>query len=76
LINGNFSSKRDGHFYVDVNTATHQSPLYTTGRYGVIPAVPSSISSEVLNSKLPDHIQVVSLNDGSMSSAANRRNLL
>ncbi|HGA1469435.1 TPA: glycosyl hydrolase family 98 C-terminal domain-containing protein, partial [Streptococcus suis] len=76
LINGNFSSKRDGRFYVDVNTATHQSPLYTTGRYGVIPAVPSSISSEVLNSKLPDHIQVVSLNDGSMSSAANRRNLL
>ncbi|AIG43443.1 TPA: NPCBM/NEW2 domain-containing protein [Streptococcus suis] len=76
VINGNLSSKRDGHFYVDINTVTHQSPLYTTGRYGVIPAVPSSISSEVLNSKLPDHIQVVSLNDGRMSSAANRRNLL
>ncbi|MGC4388757.1 glycosyl hydrolase family 98 C-terminal domain-containing protein, partial [Streptococcus suis] len=46
VINGNLSSKRDGHFYVDINTVTHQSPLYTTGRYGVIPAVPTSISSE------------------------------
>lgn len=76
MINGNFSSKRNGHFYVDINTDTHQSPLYITGRYGVIPAVPSSISADVLSAKLPQHIQVVSLNDSRMSSVSNRKNLL
>ncbi|HEM4270297.1 beta-galactosidase [Streptococcus suis] len=76
VLSGNYSSKRDGHFFVDVNTATHQSPLYTTGRYGTLPAVPASISVDVLRSKLPETIQVLSLSSGEMSSAANRRNFL
>lgn len=76
LLRGNFSSKNNGHFFVNVNTALNRSPLYTTGRYGAIPAVPSSISMKKLESILPEHIQVVDLNAPEMSSAENRKNYL
>ena len=68
ILSGNYSSKRDGLFFVDVNTATNRSPLYTTGRYGTLPAVPGGISIDVLRSKLPNTVRVVNLSSAEMSS--------
>lgn len=76
FLRGNYSSKRDGYFFVNVNTATNQSPLYTTGRYGTIPAVPSSISLETLRQKLPESIQLVSMYSNEMNSTDNRKKFL
>ncbi|WP_449460045.1 glycoside hydrolase family 98 domain-containing protein [Streptococcus suis] len=76
ILRGNYSANHEGHFFVDVNTATNQSPLYTTGRYGVLPAVPASISVEQLKSKLPEHIQIIDLKSNEMSTTANRKAFL
>ncbi|WP_202913561.1 glycosyl hydrolase family 98 C-terminal domain-containing protein, partial [Streptococcus sp. S784/96/1] len=54
----------------------HQSPLYTTGRYGVIPTVPASITVDKLKSKLPEHIQIVDLKSNEMSTTAKRKAFL
>ena len=51
IIHGNLSSMGNGNFFVGLNTEMTQSPTYITGRYGNIPAVPSSISSSVLEEK-------------------------
>ena len=44
IVRGNLSSMGNGNFFVGLNTEMAQSPTYTTGRYGNIPFVPSSIS--------------------------------
>ncbi len=48
LLHGDFSNAGNGNFFVGLNTEKAQTPLYTTGRYAVIPAVPSSLSVDAL----------------------------
>lgn len=72
ILKGNFSSKNNGNFFVGLNTALSQSPLYTTGRYGVIPAIPANVST----SNLPSNIKVVDLNSTEMTATDTRKNFL
>ena len=73
IIHGNFTSMNNGNFFVGLNTEMAQSPTYTTGRYGNIPAVPSVISSNVLQSKLAGTgIEIVEQGDTRLSSTANK----
>lgn len=48
----NYSEKGNGNFFVGLNTEMSQTATYTTGRYGIIPAVPKTISKKKLTKAL------------------------
>lgn len=73
LINANYSALGNGTFFVGLNTEMAQSPTYTTGRYGIIPAVPASISETDLDERLNDYnIDILTANSTELSSLENR----
>lgn len=70
----NYSEKRNGHFYTGLNTDSHATSNYTTGRYSVIPAVPNGISRSKLNQALKDSdIEILEQDAVQLSTLAQRK---
>ncbi|MGY3724519.1 NPCBM/NEW2 domain-containing protein [Granulicatella balaenopterae] len=59
FLKGEYSHHGNGDYFVGLNTNKATTPLYTTGRYGVIPAVPTTIDT----SKLDDIVLVKNMTD-------------
>ena len=69
IVRGNLSSMGNGNFFVGLNTEMAQSPTYTTGRYGNIPFVPSSISISKLEEAFAGKdIEIVEQGDSRIST--------
>ena len=76
IIHGNLSATGDGNFYVGLNTEMTQSPLYTTGRYGNIPWIPSTISLEKIESEIGEaDIEIIESSDERLSTLEKRKEL-
>lgn len=74
IVRGNLSSMGNGNFFVGLNTEMAQSPTYTTGRYGNIPFVPSSISLSKLEEVFAGKdIEIVEQGDSRISTLSNRQ---
>lgn len=74
IVRGNLSSMGNGNFFVGLNTEMAQSPTYTTGRYGNIPFVPSSISLSKLEEVFAGKdIEIVEQRDSRISTLSNRQ---
>ena len=74
IVHGNLSSMGNGNFFVGLNTEMAQSPTYTTGRYGNIPFVPSSISISKLEEAFAGKdIEIVEQGDSRISTLSNRQ---
>lgn len=74
LLRINYSEMGNGDFFVGLNTEMAQTPTYTTGRYGLIPAVPKSISTDKLMEKLTgSSIEIIEQNDSHISSLVERK---
>ena len=74
IVRGNLSSMGNGNFFVGLNTEMAQSPTYTTGRYGNIPFVPSSISISKLEEAFAGKdIEIVEQGDSRISTLSNRQ---
>ena len=74
IVPGNLSSMGNGNFFVGLNTEMAQSPTYTTGRYGNIPFVPSSISISKLEEAFAGKdIEIVEQGDSRISTLSNRQ---
>lgn len=77
IVRGNLSSMGNGNFFVGLNTEMAQSPTYTTGRYGNIPFVPSSISISKLEEAFAGKdIEIVEQGDSRISTLSNRQDFL
>lgn len=77
IVHGNLSSMGNGNFFVGLNTEMAQSPTYTTGRYGNIPFVPSSISISKLEEAFAGKdIEIVEQGDSRISTLSNRQDFL
>lgn len=74
LLYGNFTQNGNGNYFVGLNTEMSQSPAYTTGRYGNIPAVPSSIERNKIESRLSgSQIKLIDMNSSELSNITNRK---
>ena len=74
IVRGNLSSMGNGNFFVGLNTEMAQSPTYTTGRYGNIPFVPSSISLSKLEEVFAGKdLEIVEQGDSRISTLSNRQ---
>lgn len=74
IVRGNLSSMGNGNFFVGLNTEMAQSPTYTTGRYGNIPFIPTSISTSKLEEKFAGkNIEIVEQGDSRISNLSNRQ---
>ncbi|BFK82580.1 hypothetical protein I3900191A7_27250 [Clostridium baratii] len=74
LLYGNFTQNGNGNFFVGLNTELKQSPTYVTGRYGNIPAVPSSIERDKIESRLSgSQINLIDMNSPELSNISNRK---
>lgn len=74
IVRGNLSSMGNGNFFVGLNTEIAQSPTYTTGRYGNIPFIPTSISTSKLEEKFAGkNIEIVEQGDSRISNLSNRQ---
>lgn len=74
LIHGNFSQMGNGNFFVGLNIEMAQTPTYTTGRYGNIPAVPSVISRSILDERLADTgIEILEQGDEVLSNLQSKK---
>lgn len=73
VVHGNLSAMGNGGFFAGLNTEMAQSPAYTTGRYGNIPFIPSSIGTSELAEKFAGTgIEIVEQGDARISSLNNR----
>lgn len=73
VVHGNLSAMGNGNFFVGLNTEMAQSPAYTTGRYGNIPFIPSSISTSELTEKFAGTgIEIVEQGDTRIGSLDKR----
>lgn len=73
FIRANYSSLGNGTFFAGLNTEIAQTPTYTTGRYGIIPAVPTTISANELMERLSGYnINILEANSTELSSLENR----
>lgn len=76
LIHDDFSKLGGGNFFVGLNTEISQSPLYTTGRYGNIPAVPTAIErSKVEEALAGTGIEVIDSKETDLSTLTSRQNI-
>lgn len=74
VIHGNLSSMGNGNFFVGLNTEMAQSPTYTTGRYGNIPVVPTSIPTEKLKEAFQGkNIEIVEQGDSRIATLDARK---
>lgn len=74
LLYGNFTENSNGDFFVGLNTELKQSPTYITGQYGNIPAVPSSIDREKIESNLSgSQIDLINMNSPELSNISSRK---
>lgn len=77
LIHGNFSQMGNGEFFAGLITEMAQSPLYTTGRYGNIPAVPAVIDrSRVEQALESSSVQIVDGKDERLSTLEKKQQYL
>ena len=76
IVHGNLSSMGNGSFFVGLNTEMAQSPTYTTGRYGNIPFIPTSISTEKLEEKfVGSEVEIIEQTDSRLNNLASRKTL-
>lgn len=68
IVHGNISQ-----FHVGLNTDDESLPTYTTGRYGLIPAIPSSISLDKVAETAGGKDKFVGLNDARLATEAGRK---
>lgn len=74
VLYGNLSNYGQGQYYEGLNVDKAQTPLYTTGQFGNIPAVPSSIKREHLESKLSKYnIELTDINDNRLKDLESKK---
>lgn len=76
ILHDNFSQLGGGNFFAGLNTEMAQSPLYTTGRYGNIPAVPKAIERSKIEQALEEtDIEIIDSQQTDLSSIDKRTEL-
>ncbi|VRM46131.1 Glycosyl hydrolase [Streptococcus pneumoniae] len=77
FIHGDYSNKGNGKFFVNVNTDREQTPLYMTGRYNVIPAIPGVLKTDKLKESVSgSRIQIKEITSPEFSSTQARKEYL
>lgn len=76
MLHDDFSNLEGGDFFAGLNTEFAQTPLYTTGRYGNIPAVPTAIERDKIEKTLAGtNIDIIDSEKTDLSTLEKRKEM-
>lgn len=73
ILRINYSQKGNGNFFTGLNIELPQTAMYTTGRYGIIPAVPGTITRAKLQKAVGEEIEIIDQNAPELRNAEARK---